>query len=114
MNKEEIVNYCLTLKDTYVDMPFPRDRESIVMKHKDTGKWFAVLLQPQKNVWYVNVKTEPNYSDLLRNTYSYIIPAYHMSKEHWNTIIMEEEVDEEMVCELIKQSYALTKKKTGE
>ena len=37
---------------------------------------------------YFNVKTEPDYSDLVRNTYDYIIPAYHMNKEHWNTIII--------------------------
>ncbi len=38
-----------------------------------------------------------NYSDILRNTYDYIIPAYHMNKEHWNTIIIDEKVDEDLV-----------------
>ena len=58
---------------------------------------------------YLNVKTDPNYSDILRNTYDYIIPAYHMNKEHWNTIIIDEKVDEDLVKELIEQSYQLTK-----
>ena len=39
----------------------------------------------------------------------YIIPAYHMNKEHWNTIIIDEKVDEDLVKELIEQSYQLTK-----
>ena len=38
---------------------------------------------------------------LLRNTYDYIIPAYHMNKEHWNTIIVDEKVDKVLVKELI-------------
>ena len=60
---------------------------------------------------YLNVKTNPDYSDLLRNSYDYIIPAYHMNKEHWNTIIINRNnVDEKLVKELIKQSYELTKK----
>ena len=57
------------------------------------------------NKLYLNVKTEPNYSDILRN----IIPAYHMNKEHWNTIIVDEKVDNNLVKELIEQSYQLTK-----
>ena len=61
------------------------------------------------NELYLNVKTDPNYSDILRNTYVYIIPAYHMNKEHWNTIIVDENVDKALVKELIKQSYELTK-----
>ena len=56
-----------------------------------------------------NVKTDPNYSDILRNTYDYIIPAHHMNKEHWNTIIIDEKVDNNLVKELIEQSYQLTK-----
>ena len=58
---------------------------------------------------FSNVKTDPNYSDILRNTYDYVIPAYHMNKEHWNTIIIDKKVDEDLVKELIEQSYQLTK-----
>jgi len=32
-----------------------------------------------------------------------------MNKEHWNTIIVDENVDKALVKELIKQSYELTK-----
>ena len=59
---------------------------------------------------YLNVKTNPEYSELLRNAYEYIIPAYHMNKEHWNTIILGDNIDESIVKELIDQSYELTKK----
>ena len=32
-----------------------------------------------------------------------------MNKEHWNTIIIDEKVDNNLVKELIEQSYVLTK-----
>ena len=102
MNKEEILNYCLSLENTYKDTPFPGDFESVTMKHTKNKKWFALIM-------YVNDKLYPNYSDILRNTYDYIIPAYHMNKEHWNTIIIDEKVDKSLVKELIEQSYELTK-----
>lgn len=60
---------------------------------------------------YLNVKTSPDYSYILRNAYDYIIPAYHMNKELWNTIIIGRNVDEDLVKELIEQSYELTKNK---
>ena len=86
MDKEEIIKYCLTLEDTFKDCPFPDDFESVTMKHCKNKKWFALIMNVN-NKLYLNVKTDPNYSDILRNTYDYIIPAYHMNKEHWNTII---------------------------
>ena len=108
MDKEKIIKYCLTLENTYKDCPFSDDFESVTMKHCKNKKWFALLMNVN-NKLYLNVKTDPNYSDILRNTYDYIIPAYHMNKEHWNTIIIDEKVDEDLVKELIEQSYQLTK-----
>ena len=108
MNKEEIIKYWLTLEGTFKDCPFPDDFESVTMKHCKNKKWFALIMNVN-NKLYLNVKTDPNYSDILRNTYDYIIPAYHMNKEHWNTIIVDEKVDKVLVKELIKESYKLTK-----
>ena len=108
MNKQDVIKYCLTLPNTFEDYPFPDDNVSVVMKHKNNKKWFALIMNVN-NKLYLNVKTDPNYSDILRNAYDYIIPAYHMNKEHWNTIIIDEKVDEDLVKELIEQSYQLTK-----
>ncbi len=100
MNKRDVIKYCLTLENTYKDCPFPDDFESVTMKHLKNKKWFALIMNVN-NKLYLNVKTDPNYS--------YIIPAYHMNKEHWNTIIVDEKVNNNLVKELIEQSYQLTK-----
>lgn len=109
MKKEDIIKYSLNLLNTYEDYPFPDDNTSVVMKHLNNKKWFALIMNV-KGKLYLNVKTKPEYSELLRNTYDYIIPAYHMNKEHWNTIIIDDKVDTSLVEELIEQSYELTKK----
>ncbi len=109
MERKEIIKYCLELSNTYEDYPFPNDEISVTMKHLSNNKWFALIMNVNDKL-YLNVKTKPEYSELLRNTYEYIIPAYHMNKEHWNTIIVDEEVDSDIVKELIVQSYELTKK----
>ncbi len=111
MTRKEIIKYSLSLQNAYEDYPFSDEEiPSAVLKHKENNKWFALIMNV-KGEEYLNVKTNPDYSDLLRNSYDYIIPAYHMNKEHWNTIIINRNnVDEKLVKELIKQSYELTKK----
>ena len=106
MNKEEIIEYCLTLKNTYKDCPFTDDFESVTMKHCENKKWFALLMNVNEKL-YLNIKTDPNYSDILRNTYDYIIPAYHMNKEHWNTIILDGTIPDETIKCMIAESYDL-------
>ena len=106
MDKEEIIKYCLTLENTYKDCPFSDDFESVTMKHCKNKKWFALLMNVN-NKLYLNVKTDPNYSDILRNTYDYIIPAYHMNKEHWNTIILNGTVPDKDIKRMISESYDL-------
>lgn len=108
MNKSEVIKYCLTLQNTFEDYPFEDDNISVVMKHKKNKKWFALMMEVKGNI-YLNIKTNPEYSELLRNEYEYIIPAYHMNKEHWNTIILNNNIDSNLVKELINQSYELTK-----
>ena len=110
MNKKEIIQYCLTLPNTFEDRPFQDDYETVVMKHTDNKKWYALFMEVKGNL-YLNVKTKPDYSELLRNSYEYIIPAYHMNKQHWNTIIISEKVDASLLKELIEHSYELTKSK---
>ena len=109
MNRKEVLDYCLTLPNVYEDYPFPNDNVSVTMKHKKNNKWFALIMDVRGEE-YLNVKTDPDYSELLRSAYDYIIPAYHMNKEHWNTIILSDKCDKELIEELLMQSYELTKK----
>lgn len=109
MNRQDVIKYCLELQNTYEDYPFPGDTESVTLKHKNNNKWFALIMNV-KGKEYLNIKTEPEYSEILRKSYDYIIPGYHMNKEHWNTIILSEKCDKELIEELLEQSYDLTKK----
>ena len=109
MNRKDIINYCLELPNVYEDYPFPDDNDSVTMKHKNSNKWF-VLIMNVRGEEYLNIKTDPEYSELLRKTYDYIIPVYHMNKEHWNTIILSDKCDVQLIKELVEQSYELTKR----
>ncbi len=70
MNREGVINYCLKLEDTYEDYQFQDDMESVTLKHKTNKKWFSLIINVKGKV-YLNVKIDPNYSELLRSSYGY-------------------------------------------
>ena len=96
---------------------FPFDEETLVFKVM--GKMFA-LCGLERNPTQVNLKCDPERSVELRAQYDgLIIPGWHMSKLHWNTVIIEEELPHKLVLELIDHSYnlvvnSLTKKLQAE
>ena len=40
-----------------------------------------------------------------------ILPAYHMNKEHWITILLDGTVPKQKICDLIDISFDLTRRK---
>ena len=45
MNKRDVIKYCLTLPNTFEDYPFQDDTVSVVMKHTNNKKWFALIME---------------------------------------------------------------------
>ncbi|MDD5149514.1 MAG: MmcQ/YjbR family DNA-binding protein [Flavobacterium sp.] len=117
MNLETYYEYCLSKKGTTEHFPF--DKDTLVFKVG--GKMFALssLIQWEKGEPKVNLKCNPEYAQELRAQYGDIVPAYHMSKVHWNTIAINREVPDKFLSQLIDHSYelvfkSLTKKNQNE
>ncbi len=55
----------------------------------------------------VNLKCDPERAIELREQYSGIIPGYHMSKKHWNTVDTQGSVPAKLLRQLTDDSYAL-------
>lgn len=108
--REEVIEFCLGLNDTYEDYPF-HDFNWTVMRHKDNKKMFVAIYEHKGNIW-VNVKCNPNLAFMWRNSFESVVPAYHMNKEHWNSIILDGSVPEEDIKLMICDSYDLTIKKS--
>ncbi len=102
MNIEEFRDICLAKKGVTEGLPF--DEHTLVFKVM--GKMFALTglerLPPQ-----VNLKCDPDYGIELREQYDGdIIPGYHMSKVHWNTLFIDR-LDPRLIKELTDHSYDL-------
>ena len=106
--KEEILRLALRFPDSYSDMPF--DDNWTVVRHRDNKKIFAWIFERQGRVW-VNLKAPPDWRDLWREAYDSVIPAYHLNKEHWNSVILDDSVPEHEIAHMLDLSYTLTEKK---
>ena len=77
------------------------------MRHTNNKKTFAFIYERNGCTW-INVKVDPEWRDFWRNTFSAVIPAYHMNKTHWNSIILNGTIPEEDIKRMIGESYDLT------
>lgn len=103
MDIEIIRAYCLKKPGT--DESFPFDDNTLVFKVM--GKMFA-LMSLVRMPLQINLKCDPEYALELREKYpDIILPGYHMSKKHWNTIILESDLEEKFILSMIDQSYEL-------
>jgi len=102
MNVEEIEAYCLAKTD--VEEGFPFGEETLVFKVR--GKIF-LLVGLLSDPLQFNAKCDPERAIELREQYNCIIPGYHMNKQHWNSVIIDNTLSKKQLKELIDHSYDL-------
>ncbi|QDO93653.1 MmcQ/YjbR family DNA-binding protein [Formosa sediminum] len=106
MNIEQLYKYCQTKKG--VTETFPFDNTTLVFKV--LGKMFLLtsLKSWEEGEPAINLKCDPIKAETLRANYQSIIPGYHMSKKHWNTLQLNQgDLDTPLVLSLIDHSYDL-------
>ncbi len=101
MNIEELRDFCLSFKGTTEDFPF--DETTLVFKV--AGKIFAIT--DISSFESVNLKCDPEKAVELREQYPYVLPGYHMSKKHWNTIMLAGMLTDNQLKNWITDSYNL-------
>jgi predicted DNA-binding protein (MmcQ/YjbR family) len=101
MDAESLREYCLSKPGTEECLPF--DDTTLVIKVM--GKMFILLnLEGELRM---NLKCEPERAIILREHHECVLPGYHMSKTHWNTILIDGSVPEKLLKEWIDHSYDL-------
>lgn len=107
--REEAILFCNSFDQVIEDYPF-HDHNWALIRHASNKKTFACIYERQDTIW-INVKCDPEWRDFWRNAFSSIVPAYHMNKEHWNSIILDGTIPRKEIERMISESYELTKPK---
>ena len=107
--RKEAIEFCLTYPLSYEDYPFD-DLNWTVMRRADTEKGFCWIFEKDGKIW-MNLKAEPEWGRFWRESFPSVLPAYHMNKEHWISVILDDTVPPEELERFISDSYALCGKK---
>ena len=117
MTQDNLISRLLSYPGVYEDHPFDTIPHAAggwtAIRHRQNRRCFAFLFKRGGHLC-LNLKCDPMRSDFLRKAYPGVVtPAYHMNKEHWNTIWADAHLPEEELDFLIEHSYQLTAPKKG-
>jgi predicted DNA-binding protein (MmcQ/YjbR family) len=94
--------WCLQQPGAIEDFPFGPEHSVF----KVAGKMFA-LSALERTPLEVSVKCEPELAVGLRGSYPAIRAGYHLNKRHWNTITLDGSLADQLVRDMIEDSYDL-------
>jgi predicted DNA-binding protein (MmcQ/YjbR family) len=95
-------DYCLSFPGSVETFPFGPETSVF----KVAGKMFALSQLAQRPL-RVSLKCEPLLAEQLRDAHTAVLPGYHLNKRHWNTVILDGSLPEQMIKDMIEDSYDL-------
>lgn len=119
MDRECFIAYIENEYGIKPDNPWPKYPEDEVLRHPANNKWFALVMAVSRRhlgfdsdevIDVVNVKCDPALGASYRREAG-ILPAYHMNKDKWLTLLLDGTVPDEMIKELVDISFNLTRPK---
>ena len=127
MTRQELTDYIFDTYSVEPDYPFPRDDVTCVFRHIDNRKWFGIAMMipfrtlgihRDGNVDILNIKCDPIVIGSLRGKPGFL-PAYHMNKDKWITVLLDGSASREEITALLDMSFSMTapkirKKTSGE
>ena len=109
MDPDQLRRCCLSLTGTEEKFPFGPENSVF----KVGGKIFA-LSRLDGDPLRVSLKCEPALAEQLREAHPAVIPGYHLNKRHWNTVIIDGSLPDEMIADMVEDSYDLIVSKLPE
>ena len=118
ITREEIFKYAKYKFSTIPEYLWQKFPNYAILRHSDNAKWYAVVMNVSKHkigidgdeeIDILDIKCDPLMIGSLLEKKGFL-PAYHMNKEHWITIILDGSVSKEEIFNLLDLSFDLTKK----
>ena len=109
MTRNEVLDDARDTLSVEADCPFAPPSDALVLRCPTNRKWFAILLRRAEGE-LLCIRTGALTGSLLIQPG--FVPAYHMNKEHWISIILDGSMKDVDIRRLIEESFALTAPKT--
>ncbi len=117
MNRKTVIDY---IKKKYGASPeylWKRYPDYAVFRHEDNNKWFALTasvpglklgLSGENPIDVINLKIDDVFLRDMLIREAGIMPAYHMNKLHWVTVLLDGTVSGQRIYDLIETSFMAT------
>ena len=106
---KEIHEFLMSLPNARLDFPFGDDVAVYKVPVGDDEKMFA-LVPEDKTPVSISLKCDPTLAKVLREKYESVMEGYHLSKKHWNTMLLTGQLEQQELQDLILHSYNLVTK----
>ncbi|MDN0123225.1 MmcQ/YjbR family DNA-binding protein [Yersinia aleksiciae] len=116
MKREELFSYAREHFKSEPEYLWSKLPSYAVLRHHDGNKWFGIVmnvsgtklgLKTDEELDILEVKVRPEYIGSLRKKDG-ILPAYHMNKEHWVSVLLSSSLSPKEIYELLADSHYLT------
>ena len=115
--KDKVFAYIKKKYKASPEYPWRKYDSNAVFRHTDNNKWFALAMDVGRDKLglsgtdytpVINLKMDDMFFRDMLVQQDGIMPAYHMNKQHWITVLLDGTVAEEQVFDLIDASFMAT------
>lgn len=117
--RNQILDYVKEKYETDPDYLWDSDPGYAVLRHKEKKgkrKWYGIIMDVPYRVLHLekdgyvdilNVKASLDMVEFLKHQDGFL-PAYHMNKSHWISIVLDDVVTMEVITKCLDESFDLT------
>ena len=118
--REKVFEYVAKKYKSKIEYPWQRYPNFAIFRHNDNKKWFGLIgdvagtklgLSEDEKIDILNVKINDHILLDMLVQQNGILPAYHMNKENWISILLDGSVSLEQIFELVDLSFVATASK---
>lgn len=116
ITKNEIFEYVKEKYNTTPEYLWQKYPNYVILRNNDNKKWYAAIMNVSKEklgldgkeeIDIIDIKCYPEMIGSLRKEKG-VLPAYHMNKEYWLSIVLDGTFLKEKLFELLDLSFEIT------
>lgn len=113
---QAVIDYVATKYGDALEFLWAKFDDNAIWRRADNRKWYALLqvvprtklgLDGAERVEILDIRADAATMALVDHRRYF--PGYHMNKQHWLTVCLDDSVPTATICDLIDQSYQLAK-----
>ncbi len=115
MLRDRVIQYAIEQQGAEPEHLWAKYPNYVVLRRPGSRKWYALFMDVERRklglpgegtVDVLDIRCDPLLAGSLRDSKGFL-PAYHMNKDHWLTVLLDGTVSEEEIVSLLDMSYGL-------